>query len=245
VEDDPAGDGTRDYTANTGSAGVSVELTAIGDAGLGPQGWLDQLRGLCHPRRRLYMHIKIDDWPEYRRILVRGATAPRNLTAVQPDVQFQWKAPQGWLEAVDEDNAELQATGGVTTGVSFPLSLPFSFPAESGVGGAPFTVGGQAPAWPTFDIYGPCTAPKLTNSFGQVIAFTSGLTVADGHFVRVQPKGQFGPLVADDANVSQYRYLDFAQTSWWPLEPGENRITYTAASLGAGSRVVIRWRSRW
>lgn len=248
VEDDPSGDGTRDYTSLSGASGVTVSLTAKGNDQGGPYYWLGKLGGLMQPSKRPYLHVQIDDWPEMRRILLRADELPRDLTVRKPDVQVQWKAPQGWMEALVDDTVQIQPTGATLPGLAEPISFPVAWPPASSTSSPIFTVGGEANAWPTWDIYGPCTAPLLTDIDGRKIAFKGDYTVPDGHFVRVQPRAPGGPIVAYDGDptVSHYNAINFAQNSaWWPLAPGENRVVFNPASFGRGAHVVGRWRPRW
>ncbi len=250
AEANPSGDGTRDYTRTAGAAAVSVGLTALGDDTGGPYVWLDRLRGLCHPRRRLYLHVQIGDWPAPRRLLVRGLPAPRDLTDPQPDAQFQWRAIQGWLESVDVQRIILVPVGDTVPGLAEPISFPVAFPSASPSGSAPFVVAGTLPTSPTLDIYGPCTGPQIIDDDGELIAFKPAFAIAAGHFVRVQAEGPGGlPLVAGDGDVAQQLYgqLDFTRTTpdlALTLEPGDNRLVFTAVSTGAGSMAVVSWRDR-
>jgi hypothetical protein len=251
TEPNPAGDGIRDYTSTLGAAPVTVELTAKGDATAGPQAWLGRLRGLCHPRRRLYLHVGIDEWPDTRRVLVRGMPAPRDVTDPTPDAQFQWKAPLGYLESVTVSSVTLNPVGLTMPGLAEPISFPVAFPAGNPDGGAPFVAGGDVPTSPTIDIYGPCAGPTIENDLGELIAFKPGFTIPAGHFVRVQPQGPAGlPLVAYDGDTAQQQYgqLDFTQTTpdlGLMLDPGDNRLSFTAQSPGPGCQAVVSWRTRY
>lgn len=246
VIDDPSGDGTIDNTTATGAAAVTVELTAQGTDDRKPSLWLDDLRALCLPSERNYLHLELDEWDGPRRILVRGAAAPRDLTDIQPDTQFQWKAPLGYLEDVDESEVTLLPVGTTITGLSEPVEeLVFTPPASPG-GAPPFQVGGGVRPWWELDIYGSATAPVL--NFGDwAVAFTSDLVIPAGHFVRVTPKTSSGPQVSYDGDPDQdlYGALDFSATTWRRLTRGGNTAVLTAALYSAGFQAVLRWRNRW
>lgn len=246
VTDNPAGDGTDDFTMFSGGSAVTVELTALGTSEAGAYLWLDKLIALCQPATRCYLHVRALDWPAIRRILIRGASAPRALTDPQPDVQFGWKAPDGWLEAVDETEAVLQPLTVSAPGLAAPWTAPISTPPSSAGGLAPFTVGGSRDTWPTFDIYD-CTGPVLTNAAGQQIAFESDFVVPPGHFLRIEPKASGRSVVTldGDPDLSYYAQLDFSVSSWWPLTPGDNQISLSAAAFGPACHALVRWRDRW
>ena len=256
VEDDPDDDGTRDYTRFSGGSGVTVELTALGNdekpAGL----WLDDLLALCQADTRTYLHARRVDWPARRRILVRGASGPRDLSDLQPDVQMQWKAPLGYFEDVDWSTARLGPAGATTSGLSAPVSAPvFTPPADSSAEGV-VLVGGPSMAtrtridafrpWWELDIYGPCVAPVLTSGAGWQVAGKPTLVIADGHFVRVTPKTVSGPSVLGDGDPGQdlYGRIDFSRTTWERLLVGRNVLALTATSAGSGFHGQLRWRAR-
>lgn len=248
VIDNPSGDGTIDNTTATGASAVTVELTVQGTAARKASQWLDDLRALCHPSARNYLHLKLDEWPSGRRLLVRGAGAPRDLTDLQPDVQFQWKAPLGYLEDVVESSATRLPTGVTVPGLHAPVSAPVSTGNASPGGAVPFIVGGGVRPWWELDIYGACTAPRLT--FGDdewAVAFTSDLVVPAGHFVRITPQTSSGPQVTldGDSDNDLYGALDFSRTSWRRLVVGRNAAVLTANQYSAGFRAVLRWRNRW
>jgi hypothetical protein len=109
-------------------------------------------------------------------------------------------------------------------------------------------VPGKKDTWPTYDLYD-CTVPQLVDALNQERQFTflPGFVVPAGHFIRLQPQGPNGPLVAFDGDPAQNQYsqLDFSVSSWWPLSPGENQLTFTAATLGATCRGLVRFRPRY
>lgn len=247
IEADQTGSGVVDRTQFTRASAVVIELTALGNAEAGPHAWLQRLRGWCHPARRPYLHVQAVEWDAPRRIQLRGAAAPRDLTDLQPEAQFQWKAPQGYLEDVDASEAVVLAATTGPPGLSFPLSFPISFPPTNPFGSRPIEVGGDADAWWEIDIYGPVIGPALHHGTDWAVVFRPDFQISEGHFVRIQPRGRFGPEVLGDGDPEQdvYGRLDFGATSWQPLTDGANQLTLTAAGSGAGFRAVIRWRNRW
>lgn len=247
VADDPAGDGTDDQTMFTGASGVTVELTAIGTADRAGQLWLDDLRGLCHPANRHYLHAQAVDWPGVRRLLVRGASAPRDFTDLTPDVQFQWKAPLGYFEDAAVTTVTIRPSGETESGLSAPVSAPVFTPPADPPGGRAVQVAGTRGPWWELDIYGPCVGPVLTSDAGWQVAGTTALVVAAGHFVRIQPHTSSGPQVWADADPDgdMYGQIDFGLSSWQPLEVGLNLLTLSAYSAGDGFHAVLRYRARY
>lgn len=247
VDDDPSGSGTLDNTRFTNGRGVTVELTALGTPAKGPYAWLDDVDALCDPAAPVYLHIGIDDWPgPARRILVRGASSPLDLTERTPDVQYQWRAPRGYLEDAAATEVDLIPVGVLVPGLAAPVSAPVFAPPANPSGGPSIVVGGRRRPWWELDVYGPCIAPRLTSGAGWAVAGADTMTIAAGHFNRFTPDSITGPIVTGDGdpNQDQYGLLDFGVTSWQPLEVGDNDLALTATSFGDGFRAVLRWRNR-
>lgn len=99
---------------------------------------------------------------------------------------------------------------------------------------------GNYRAWPVLDIYGPCANPAVTwetPAAGSVVF--AGLTIAAGHFVRVDTAAQTALL--DGAGASQYPLIDFHNTRWAGLEPGATALRFTPSSSSSPARVVVTW----
>ena len=47
----------------------------------------------------------------------------------------------------------------------------------------------------------------------------------------------------DPAN-SRYQYVDFLRSSWWPLEPGDNYISF-APDTEDGALLLVTWHDAW
>jgi hypothetical protein len=243
AEDDPNGDGTFDYTSLTGSRGISATITAVGNDAGGPAVWLDRLRGLMHPSRRTYLHVQAMEWDAPRRLLVRGASAPHDLTDSQPTQQFQWKSPTGFLEAVQETTVALLPSSEARPGISFPISFPFSFPEAYPSGAQPFTVDGYLPTTPVVDIYGPCSGVTSLTNGTRTWKTTSALSIPAGTFWRVDPSQ---PSIKDPSGGDHYGVLDFTASDWraLTLSPGTSRLTFSTTPGGPGCVAVVRYRAR-
>jgi hypothetical protein len=99
---------------------------------------------------------------------------------------------------------------------------------------------GNYRAWPVLDIYGPCSNPTVewvTPAAGSVVF--AGLTIAAGHFVRVDTAAQTALL--DGSGASQYPLIDFRNTRWAGLEPGATVLRFTPSTSSSPARVVATW----
>lgn len=126
------------------------------------------------------------------------------------------------------------------------LMFPTAFPL-GGNGAAPTGVIantlGRSTAWPTVRVHGPCTNPTITNATtGQKIALECTLNA--GEFLELDTRpGRRSVLLNGTAN--RYSAVDFPNTSWWGLVPGQNEIRLGLASFGAGCRMDVEWRDTW
>lgn len=249
VEADETGDGTVDATAFTDGAGVTCTMRVSAGRGRTAHDWYEELREALRPAHRHYLHIGIPDWPERRRVLVRGQDIPRDLSnRTWTDLTVQWKAIDGYLEDTVEREARLRPVADTPEGVFAPVEAPVYAPPADVGGQPPFDVGGRAPAWWYCDIYGDVrAAPKLTHADGWQVLGRSDLAIPPGHFVRILPRSPVGPRVLFDGDPAQdlYGLVDWAVSSVRPLRPGLNAMQVTAGSYAPGFEALVRWRRRW
>lgn len=117
-----------------------------------------------------------------------------------------------------------------------PYSPGFStggyiFAPSTGGGPVVVTVNGVDNASPVWRITGPATNPTLTNSTtGQSLIWNG--TVPAGQTLVIDMGAQTATL--EGANV-----FEFVSGSWVQLEPGQNRISYTAGNTTRSS--VVQW----
>lgn len=105
----------------------------------------------------------------------------------------------------------------------------YVFDANSGGGPVSVTVNGVDSATPVWHVYGPCTNPTLTNSTtGEALTWNS--TVPSGQELIIDMGAQTATL--EGANVFEY-----VSGSWVTMQPGINRISYTAGNTTDGSRI--------
>ncbi len=233
------GDGEVDSTQFVGARAITAALTL--SRPVGPK--IDLLRGLCHPGRRLWLHVSRSDWDGERRILVRGkdvAVVPANLTRAQ----VGFRAPGGLLESVLPDTDILSPVGASSGGVDYPVEYPLEFDPVLVPVAALLNVGGTVPALPVIDLYGPCSNPvvRLLGTGEQIRLL---MPVAAGQFVRVDMAART-VLLNGDPNQSRYGRLDFATSSWWALPVGNQvQVVFSPEAPGAGCQAVLKWRRTW
>lgn len=241
-------DGETDTTQMFGSRVVSLELAVI-DERTPTEVLIDQLKMFLHPRSRPFLHVADDGWPEERRIRLRvdqwdepyeGYAASHT----RP-VQLQWKAPDGVWEAASETSLTVAVDIPSSEGRTYPKTYPWSYPGTLSSGATIVGNAGSIPSHFVARLYGPCTGPSLLNgATGEEITFTSSLSLAAGEYVEVDTRARTAYLLSQ-TSASRLTYLDFAATSWWRIEPGDNPLRYVPATAQAGAAAVITYRPAW
>jgi hypothetical protein len=205
----PGADGSFDDTQNLDAGSLTVQV-AVPD---GDRSVLDALAGFMAPFARPYLTVTDDGWAAPRRLLLRSAGLGKPLTTRtgrNRAVQLQWKTVNGAWEAAAATSYTGWAIGTHTA----------------------TNPGNLRPAW-TAVLHGPLTGPDLWNdTLGLGVVFTDSLVIASGHYVTLK-SDQTAALDGDPAQ-SVLRYLDFAATDWWPLNPGTSTIRLAATS-GSGN----------
>lgn len=241
-------DGEDDNTLLFGARAVSLDMVVYEDPyQIGVL--LDELKSFLHPRTRPYLYVADDGWGQERRVRLRvtqfGEPYTGYISSVQRTVQAQWKAPDGVWESADVTEVTVRADVVSTVGISFPASFPLQFAATQASGASELTNEGGVPAHFTARLYGPCTGPRLVNeTTGELIAFTSSLTLAPGEYVEVNTRDRTAFLLSM-ASQSRLNSLDFSVTSWWRVEPGQQQVRYAPLDASDGAAAVIEYRASW
>jgi len=184
-----------------------------------------------------------------RRILVRGdaLTAPVvTATGNGPMIPMQlaFRAPEGVWEAVNESNRIIAPGGSSGTGWVLPAAFPINFGAGSPGGSLTVIVGGDLPTPPKIRIYGPVTAPGITNTTtGDTIMFVPTFTIPASGYVSIDMAA--GTILAnDDPSLTRMNSVDWSVSDFWMLQPGNNQISFTGTALSVVTQAVITWRER-
>lgn len=241
-------DGEDDNTLLFGARAVSLSLALANDV-VSHGVLLDEIKSFLHPRTRPYLVVTDDGWQQERRIRLRVdqflEPYAGYVASQVRQVQFQWKAPDGIWESADVTEVTVRADIVSTVGISFPASFPLQFAATQASGASELTNEGGVPAHFTARLYGPCTGPRLVNeTTGELIAFTSSLTLAPGEYVEVNTRDRTAFLLSM-ASQSRLSAVDFGVTSWWRVEPGQQQVRYAPLDASDGAAAVIEYRASW
>lgn len=238
-------DGAWDTTALLGARACSIELLVT----QGARAFEDQLTRYLNPSLRPYLVIADDGWAQDRRLLLRVDQWSAPLTTDLPrdarKIQVSWKAPDGIWEALDSVDETVLGDLATDTGRTYPKTYPWSYPTTDVAGAAIVTNAGAVPSHFTARLYGPCSGPALINeTTGERIGFLSGLTLAAGEYVEIDTRAQTAHLLGN-SSADRLNFLDFMNSSWWRLQPGDQQIRYAPLAGSSGTAAVITYRPAW
>lgn len=241
----PDADGEDDRTAYVGARAVVLQGTVARTATETRGEILDRLRAFTLPRRRPWLYFTTEDGGDERRI--RLVASEHSAPLEHPgsaEVSVAWRGPDGFAESVVDLLETASATPDVEAGRTYPRTYFLVYPDSSPVGSVLVVNPGNAPASPVLELYGPATDPVIANvTTGKVLAF-AGLEVAAGDFLEIDT-AEKTILLNGIPSASRYGFVDFAVSSWWDLEPGDNLVRYYPAAFDAGAEARVRFRARW
>lgn len=235
--------GDLDLTSKYGSRSVSLELTLLDT----PAALLREIGTFLEPATRPYLHVLDTEWSEECRIELRVETATSPFSGprahIARDVQIQWNAPNGVWEG-ELRTRFVSAESDLVAGLTFPITMPLSFPATSPSG---FTQIENPGAECHFKarLYGPCSGPELTNeTTGETIRFKDDLVISAGDYVEIDTREETA-FYLSSRSASRLNYLDFVTSAWWTLRHGINHVRYHPNSSEIGSSAYFDFTPIW
>jgi phage-related protein len=100
---------------------------------------------------------------------------------------------------------------------------------------------GNTLTYPLMVVHGPCTNPTIWNySSGQHITVT--YTLGSSEYLVLDSVTR---TVLLNNTVNKYGSLDFAQSTWFGIEPGVNDIRITCDTSSVGSGLSVQFRDAW
>lgn len=245
LEVHPNADGAIDYTVLVGPRVISMTGSAF-PCGVGSrQAALAQFMRFARPNRRQQLVYQFDDDATIRSLTMRVTdwTAPittPGLTAFS----VAWKAADPIAYSVAGSTVSVPP-GGNFTGRTYPLSFNRSYPASyGGAGVVTVTNHGDYLTWPLVRMFGPLTNPSLTWQDGSGQLVFAGISVLAGDWLEIDTKAKTVTLDGD-SGANRYSFLDFTQTVWAPLQPGDNLLRFSATAAAAPAQVEIDWSDAW
>ena len=177
-----------------------------------------------------------------RRILAR----PRR-RAIPMNIEYFYRLPVATIEFVatdpliynDTQEGALSSLPTTSGGLEFDAEPDLEFGATSTGGTILATNSGNADTFPSCEITGPVTSPRIENvTTGETMSFP-GLTLATGETLTVVFRDRTVLL----GSASRYSFKSSTST-FFPLIPGENEITFRASTPSAAT-LSFGWRSAW
>lgn len=179
-------------------------------------------------------------------------SSPRQLRCRRQDgPRITQRRPKAWQATlVSADPYALASTETVVTitpgspagdlGIQSPITDPITTTLNAT--GQLFVVNqGDAETWPRFRIDGPITNPQvLNNTTGQKVALA--FTLATSEWLDIYP--QTGRILFG-GTADRYSALDFANTSWWKLQPGSNDVRLLASSFSSPALLTVRFQAAY
>lgn len=124
------------------------------------------------------------------------------------------------------------------------LNFPEAFPIVANTWASTVPIDGSVPVHWTARLYGPYTSPRLTNMATGHMLYFPGLTIAAGTYLELNSLARTA-YANGSADASRLSYLDFVNSAWWQLQPGDNELRFQPDSIGAGAQAQIVWRQAW
>jgi hypothetical protein len=239
-----------DFTQFHNGATFSADLWVQDYNGITRHEYVDQLRAMLQPHRRPSLYIQHDGWLTERRAEVRGVSITQpidRVSAVGLETSLQVDIPGGYLEDATQLVGTLRPALS-SGGLALPIILPASFSA--GASGSVLIINtagtkfGAASTPCVLRLYGDCSEPVITNQTTGQIFELDGVSIAAGTYMQID-MGARTVYLNGDPGLSYYNYINFTTSSWWELQPGDNLVTISCATLGATAELDIYYNPRW
>jgi hypothetical protein len=239
--DRPADHGQFDGPTYLTSRVITASGTAIATDRTGALLARDIVSSLCWDPSRLYTLRVTEPGRPTRRASVRLNTGIKvaEVSDVAFDFQIQWKAPDPRRYADIETILTLSPPTGAVGGITYPLTVPFSFNTTGlSTSSATAVNAGTIATRPLVILHGPLVDPQIGNVSAQrTLSFL--LTIAGGDSLTVDFDRR---TVLLNGTASRASALT-ATAAWWELAPGGNDLQFTAG--GGDGLCEVRYRSSW
>lgn len=239
TEPRPGADGETNRSAYFGPRALTLKLRVTP---ISRQTVVDRLRSFCHPSQRPWFYWDEGNGERRIQLVVDTQSAPISSPGGL-DIGASWRCPSPFAEDAQATVSTVlpAAAGG---GFGFPFSFPIDF-TPGGGGAIDVNNQGNMPADWVVRIFGAATNPQvINNTTGETVGLGPGFTIAAGDYIEINSTDHTVTLNGDP-NASRYYALSLSTLSWWRLQPGSNRVQFTATSPGATAAAEITFRSAY
>lgn len=230
--------GARDTSSLHGGRAVSLSFESTSST---PGTANDLISPWLDPSARFWLYFTPAGEAE-RRILLRADSGTgfgfvnNRLSAI--DSSYSWVAPDGILEAATASSVTADATPDVEAGRSYDRTYDRSYPPGPTTGVVTASVDGTTDAWPIITLTGPCTSPNIENQTTNKRLLFPNLSLGPADELVIDMRERTVSL----GSQSRLSELDFANSEWWSLVPGDNSIRYYPTIDGGGASSTVAWR---
>lgn len=245
VNDEVDQDGTQDSTAFFGSRVVRLECSIHDTPGVTKHQLYETLRTMCLPSHRPQLVVQCDGWTQPRTLVMRGTPASCVVSSKHAtflEASLGWVVPTGVMLA-SQPEISIQPDRPGVVGVSFPITFPVQWTPGSLSDRAIATNTGNTPWGWTATYWGQANGIAISNKTTGGL-FIVNTNIPAGHFLRVDSRAKTA-LIDNDPSNSVFNSIDFTQSSWWALQPGDNTISVTAQASDTNSVCYFDFSSAW
>lgn len=236
-------DGTIDRTAFVGDRAVTLNVMIFPSPTRTKQATVDALAPFLYPGRRVYLYFATEASGVERRLLCRADSFAAPLENVfYQRAQIGLRGIDGFTESAAQTLKTMTVGSETELGRAYDLTFDRTYPASAVIGSVIVNNAGTTYAYPLVRIYGPCTDPKLENKSdaNRYIKFT-GLTLAAGEYVELDFRERTA-YAGGDPTANRYHLIDFVNSDWWRLVPGDNLVRFIPATSSAGAKADLFYR---
>ncbi len=239
--------GSIDLTQYHGPRTVTFDLRLLSRGGVTKEQTLDKLSEISLPTRCFYIYVRRDGWEEERRMKVRAGNlscASTRVSAIMFTTALSYLCPSGEMESATETVVLINPPASSVKGLSFPLywgsdGIWFE-PGRSGAQSMVFN-NGTVPAPAKLYITGRIDNPIIYNhTTGQKLQFRD-TRLANTETLVIDT--DIGSVTVGPASF--YSKIDWSESSWWDLRPGENDIELSGTNMDENAQLTVAYRSRW
>lgn len=131
-------------------------------------------------------------------------------------------------------------------GQPFLPGPPFFISESTTLGTQTINIDGDVDVFPEWTITGPATTAVLANlDTGKTLDLTPGLAAGQTLTIRTDPRVLASQKFTDSAGANVWASAAGQFPQLWPLQPGPNEITVTAAGTTAASEILLTYRPRY
>lgn len=238
VTDRSGGNGVLDYTQFTGSRTVSLAVALDGNVAA-VSVLRDNLAAYLQPQRRVEYRIQEPRDTRVRRMLLRGARGGISISHPKFErMTCSWLCASGLLESLDEHSVIVTPTA-AEEGRAYDRTYDRAYPASPPAGAGVHNAGNTGAEW-VIRMIGALENPTL-----HLDAFSIDFPALDltaGQIITIESETH---RVFYDDGTPALQYVDFLNSTWFDIPPGDSQFSLTADTFGPTGSATIYWRDSW